>query len=211
MIKTPTIIPSCKAVGEDVRVCVTAPAVHPSGPPGQAQEGLLPSQSVSPVMDAPGPGTPLQAEGLPLWVVTILVALAVLAFARVYAKIRPGRHENSVRLTTPSSCKSTDSLTEGTSDRDRRFEELVQGLIGTYDLSGSELVRAHVQKSLRGVGIVAISPEPGERFDMALHNGVAAIPAPDPDLDFRIARVLRPGWRSAGEILRPADVEVYKD
>lgn len=210
MSKTPDVIPCCKAVDEDVRVYVTAPAVPPSGPPSQGQERIGPSQSISPIMDALGPGTPLQAEGLPLWVVTILAALAVLALTLVVTKTRSGRHENRVRL-TQSSYKSTNSQTADTSDRDRRFEELVQGLIGTYDLSGSELVRAHVQKSLRGAGIVAISPEPGEPFDMALHNGVAAIPAPNPDLAFRIARVLRPGWRSAGEILRPADVEVYKD
>jgi hypothetical protein len=210
MRKTPDVIPSCKAVDEDARICVTAPAVNPSGPPSQGQERIRTSQSISPITDAPGPGTPLQAEGLPLWVVTILAALAVLALTLVITKTRPGRPENGIRL-TQSSYESTNSQTADTSDRDRRFEELVQGLIGTYDLSGSDLVRAHVQKSLRGAGIVAISPEPGEPFDIALHNGVAAIPAPNPDLAFRIARVLRPGWRSGGEILRPADVEVYKD
>jgi hypothetical protein len=210
MSTTPDTIPGCKAVGEDVRVCVSAPAVQPSGPPGQGPEMVRPSQSVSPVMGVTGAGTPLQAEGLPLWVVTILAALAVLAVTLLVTKTRAGRHESRVRQ-TQSSYKPTNSQTADTSEQDRRFEELVQGLIGTYDLSGSDLVRAHVQKSLRGAGIVAISPEPGEPFDMTLHNGVAAIPAPNPHLAFRIARVLRPGWRYEGEILRPADVEVYKD
>lgn len=185
-------------------------AVQPSGPPGQGPEMVRPSQPVSPVRCVTGAGTPFQAEGSTLWVVTMLAALAVLALTLLVTRTRPGRHENRVRL-TQSSYKPTNSQTADTSEQDRRFEELVPGLIGTYDLSGSDLVRAHVQKSLRGAGIVAISPEPGEPFDMTLHNGVAAISAPNPHLAFRIARVLRPSWRYEGEILRPADVEVYKD
>lgn len=51
-------------------------------------------------------------------------------------------------------------------------------------------------------------PGPGEPFNTALHNRVAGISAPDPDLAFKIARVFGPGWRSVEEILRPADVEV---
>jgi molecular chaperone GrpE (heat shock protein) len=89
--------------------------------------------------------------------------------------------------------------------------DLVQGLIGTFDLSDSEVVRAHVQKSLRGVGITEIRPKPGESFNPLEHNGVAAIRAPAPALAFRIARVLRPGWKSVRGTVRPADVEVYKE
>lgn len=98
---------------------------------------------------------------------------------------------------------------EGSKEED--CGELVQGLIGTYDLSDSDVVRAHVQKSLRGVGITEIRPNIGEPFNPREHNGVAAIRAPAPALAFRIARVLRPGWRSMKGTVRPADVEVYKE
>lgn len=88
---------------------------------------------------------------------------------------------------------------------------LLYAFIGTYDLSSSERVRAHVLKSHRAVGITLITPAPGDPFDVGLHNGVAGIAAPSPGLVFRIARVLRPGWRSENGVLPPADVEVYKD
>lgn len=93
----------------------------------------------------------------------------------------------------------------------QRYKVLLQAFIGTYDLSSSEVVKAHVQKSLRAVGITPITPDPGDPFDVRLHNGVAGIAAPSPGLVFRIARVLRPGWRSDDGVLRLADVEVYKD
>lgn len=95
--------------------------------------------------------------------------------------------------------------------KEEHCSDLVQGLIGTYDLSDSDVVRAHVQKSLRGVGITEIRPNPGEVFNPREHNGVAAIRAPAPALAFRIARVLRPGWKSMTGTVRPADVEVYKE
>lgn len=93
----------------------------------------------------------------------------------------------------------------------QHYKILLQALVGTYDLSSSDVVRAHVQKSLRAVGITPITPDPGDPFDVGLHNGVAGVAAPSPSLVFRIARVLRPGWRSDDGVLRPAEVEVYKD
>jgi hypothetical protein len=100
-----------------------------------------------------------------------------------------------------------DSLEAGR--KDREYEDLVQGIIGAYDLSDSDVVRAHVEKTLRGVGITVITPTLGEPFDFALHNGVSAVAPPSPDLGFHVAKVLRPGWQSASGVVRPADVEVF--
>lgn len=89
--------------------------------------------------------------------------------------------------------------------------DLLQAFIGVYDLSTSDVVRAHVQKSLRTAGVTVIDPMPGDPFDNGLHNGVAAVPSPSPELVLCVARVLRPGWLSTDSVLRPADVEVYKE
>ncbi|MBP1232548.1 hypothetical protein JOE40_002192 [Arthrobacter sp. PvP102] len=91
------------------------------------------------------------------------------------------------------------------------YEALLQAFIGTYDLSASEVVRAHIQKSLRAVGVTPITPQPGDSFDIRLHNGVTGVTAPSPSLALRIVRVLRPGWRTDDGVLRLADVEVYKE
>src|SRR3712207_6821499 len=101
MIKTQGVVPGCKTVAGDSRVCFSAQAVRPSGPPSQVQERIRLPQSVLPIMDVPVSVAPLQAEGFPRWVGAVLVALAALALALAATKIRRGRHKNRVRLTQP--------------------------------------------------------------------------------------------------------------
>lgn len=133
----------------------------------------------------------------------ILLAVLSLAAVAVLASFR----QRGIRLQS----SPTGFSAPPDASREELCGDLVQGLIGTYDLSDSEVVRAHVQKSLRGAGITEIRPNPGDSFNPREHNGVAAVRAPVPALAFRIARVLRPGWKSAKGTVRPADVEVYKE
>ncbi len=90
--------------------------------------------------------------------------------------------------------------------------DLLQALFGVFDLSDSPAVQAHVVKTLRAAGVSEIQPRPGDAFDTRVHNGLTWQPAPSGDLHLRVARVIRTGWTSGRSgVLRPADVEVYKD
>jgi hypothetical protein len=137
----------------------------------------------------------------------MILMIVILGFAVVRLIRRPPRGD--IAATVAPKVGSPDRGSESLNAQ--RYRVLVRAFTGTYDLSSSEVVKAHVQKSLRAVGITPITPGPGDPFDVGLHNGVAGITAPAPSLVFRIARVLRPGWRSDEGFLRPADVEVYKD
>lgn len=139
--------------------------------------------------------------------VTILVVV-LLAVATAISRVHQRKLGNPRREGVVS---SGDLSPVKNRSREQECGDLVEGLIGTYDLSDSEVVRAHVQKSLRGVGITAIRPRPGDSFNPREHNGIAAVPAPAPAMAFRIVRVLRPGWKSMKGTVRPADVEVYKE
>lgn len=159
--------------------------------------------------------SPDAAAGLPVWVLVSITVLLLTVFILGLAVVRLVRRD-----TTPGNLASTAGPSAapvaGRADRGpeplnaQRYGVLLQAFIGTYDLSSSEVVKAHIQKSLRTVGIRPITPDPGDPFDVRLHNGVTGIAAPSPGLVLRIARVLRPGWRSDDGVLRLADVEVYK-
>lgn len=86
----------------------------------------------------------------------------------------------------------------------------VQGLIAVADLTDSPVVLAQVERSLRQAGVEIVTATEGEPFDTEWHHGVGVVPAPRPDLDLSVARVVRPGWRTADGLLRPVEVEVYR-
>ena len=50
----------------------------------------------------------------------------------------------------------------------------------------------------------------GEKFNPAEQRAVLTVPVDDAALDYHIAVMRRPGFRSAGRIVRYADVEVYR-
>ncbi|MBP1135056.1 hypothetical protein JOE31_001288 [Arthrobacter sp. PvP023] len=160
----------------------------------------------------PDPGTPatdLQLANLPLWAVVAIaiLLLTVVLLGLVLVRMARGAnpaYDGETVLAGPGPGLDPRGLAPA-------YETLLQAFIGTYDLSASEVVRAHIQKSLRAVGVTPITPHPGDPFDIRLHNGVAGVTAPSSSLALRIVRVLRPGWRSDDGVLRLADVEVYKE
>jgi len=86
----------------------------------------------------------------------------------------------------------------------------VQGLIAVGDLTDSPVMLAQVERSLRQSGVSMVTAEEGQPFDTEWHHGVGVLPAPRPDLNLTVARVVRPGWRSVDGLLRPVEVEVYR-
>lgn len=75
-------------------------------------------------------------------------------------------------------------------------ERLVRGLIGAFDISAEESVRAHVEQALNGVGVEIVAPSRGTVFDPHVHQCVDTSPAAGAEEDNRIAGIVRPGWRS---------------
>lgn len=215
-VRPPFCSPVVRSAGE--LVCVPEQQGTSIAPP---QRGIAPSLG-EPAPSAPavrldpkphdadndaGPfDTLLQSLGSgPSWAVIVIMALALLVLILLLALLQEKRGKHAPAGDAPA------GLPAASKQEQQEYRNLVSGLIGAYDLSGSDVVRAHVEKSLRGVGIRIISPISGQPFDTAIHNGVTGIPSPDPALVFHIARVLRPGWQSPDGILRPADVEVFKE
>jgi len=73
-------------------------------------------------------------------------------------------------------------------------------------LEGVKLVRSELQGALARVGIECFSPH-GERFDPAEHEAMAQHEV-DGAQSGHVAEVYQPGYRMAGEVIRPARVLV---
>jgi molecular chaperone GrpE len=72
---------------------------------------------------------------------------------------------------------------------------------------GIELVEQKMQKALSAAGLEVINPL-DQTFDPTLHEAVATEPALAPEDDHTVAKVFQPGYRFAGQLLRPARVVV---
>jgi molecular chaperone GrpE len=72
---------------------------------------------------------------------------------------------------------------------------------------GLELVREQFWATLTRQGLEEV-PALGEPFDPAVHEAATTAAVTDPAQDRRVLRVLKPGYRLAGTLLRPALVQV---
>lgn len=86
----------------------------------------------------------------------------------------------------------------------------VEGLIAVADLSDSPVVLAQVERSLRQLGIEHVLVTQGDLFDTEVHHAVGWQDTPTPGVHHRVAKVVRTGWRTGPEVIRPADVELYR-
>lgn len=88
---------------------------------------------------------------------------------------------------------------------DRR--PLINTLIGAYDTSGEESVRAYIAQQLGAAGVTAVNPEPGRSFEAATARCVATevVPGAEPG---SVVRVERPGWQDASGPIRMPEVTV---
>jgi molecular chaperone GrpE len=76
-------------------------------------------------------------------------------------------------------------------------------------LEGVEMVRRQFLAKLESFGVKRIDSE-GQRFDPAIHEAVATVPAPSADHDDVVVGVVRHGYRIGDDVLRPAAVAVGK-
>ena len=76
-------------------------------------------------------------------------------------------------------------------------------------LAGVDMVRRQFLAKLEGFGVQRIDVE-GRKFDPAVHEAIATVPATSPDEDGLVVGVIRHGYRIGEDVLRPAAVAVAK-
>ncbi len=74
-------------------------------------------------------------------------------------------------------------------------------------IEGVDLVAKKLLKALTAAGLEIVDPV-NQTFDPALHEAVATEPALSPEDDHVVSQVFQPGYRFAGQLLRPARVVV---
>lgn len=75
-------------------------------------------------------------------------------------------------------------------------------------VQGMELVARKLWKELEAAGLERVDPV-GQVFDPGVHEAVAVLTPPNPELDHRVSATFQPGYRFKGSLLRPARVQVY--
>lgn len=78
---------------------------------------------------------------------------------------------------------------------------------GSDVIAGVELVERKLLRLLTGVGLERIA-ETDVSFDPTQHEAMGAVPAAGPEQDHTVAVVFQVGYRFAGQLLRPARVQV---
>lgn len=76
-------------------------------------------------------------------------------------------------------------------------------------MQGVEMVHTRFLDKLAAYGVERQGAV-GDTFDPSAHEAIAITPVDDPALGGRVTNVVRPGYRIAGELLRPATVVVGK-
>jgi molecular chaperone GrpE len=72
------------------------------------------------------------------------------------------------------------------------------------------LVDRKLRKELLAAGLERIDPA-GAAFDPSLHEAVATLPPPSPELDHQVSATFQAGYRFKGALVRPARVQVYAE
>jgi hypothetical protein len=86
---------------------------------------------------------------------------------------------------------------------------LISGCVRARGLLDDQLLTDLLDDTLRHGGVQIVDPT-GCRANSAEHRTAGTDPAPAPAQDGIISRTLRPAFRDAGRVVRPADVVVYK-
>ena len=91
-------------------------------------------------------------------------------------------------------------------DLDRALEHVPDELVDNSGAQGVVLARQQLLEAFRNLGVEPVG-QPGEPFDPAKHEAVES-EHPSADGEPRVLRIVRPGFRLAGRLLRPAQVAV---
>ena len=94
-------------------------------------------------------------------------------------------------------------------DLGRALEHLPADLAGHPWAKGVLLIGLNLQNALDRLGVERLG-DMGDPFDPNVHEAVAHEPDPDVAPD-HIARVIRPGYRTATRLIRPAQVVVARE
>ncbi len=84
-----------------------------------------------------------------------------------------------------------------------------QNVTASAVLEGVGLVERKLLDTLEREGLTRVG-EVGEAFDPNLHEAIGILPAPSPEQDDHVAAVAIPGYRFGEQLLRPAQVQVYR-
>ncbi len=88
---------------------------------------------------------------------------------------------------------------------------LVQGVITAYDLAaGAAAVQAQLERALEAARVHRIPVAGGTAFDANRHHAVGTEPAMRGGTDRCVAREIRAGWQTGEQVVRPAEVIVWK-
>jgi hypothetical protein len=176
----------------------------PSRKEGSATPTPTPTDAF-PDEPATTPASDGSGSGMPVWWALVGSAVALVAVTGAYAVGR-GR-------ATPAPASPAPPLPVAPPrpvPADGPVDRIVDGLIAAHDLTSEPAVRASLEQTLRGVGVVPLAPAPGAAFDATAHEAVGVRPAPGPADVGTVAAVVRVGWATGARLLRPAQVLVHR-
>ncbi len=75
-------------------------------------------------------------------------------------------------------------------------------------LEGQGLIHTKFKQMLEAQGLTKMEVNPGDTFDVELHEAITNIPAPTPELAGKVVDVVEPGYKLNDKIMRYAKVVV---
>ena len=78
----------------------------------------------------------------------------------------------------------------------------------TVTREGQALIHTKLRQLLEAQGLAKMEVNPGDAFDVDLHEAITNIPAPTPDLAGKVVDVVEPGYKLNDKIMRYAKVVV---
>lgn len=130
-----------------------------------------------------------------------LVSLGALAGAAAAWAVAPPRP----RVTTSGAASSERPGGPASADRHR----VVEALVDLLDAVPTESLRYRVHRALSDAGVSEFGAD-GELFDPTRHHVQDVEWTDDPGRESRVARTLRPGFTDGADVVRAAEVLVYR-
>ena len=124
---------------------------------------------------------------------------------REHGSVGSPSHAASPAAETPAPASSVDGH-----DRIGAIHPAVEAAIAAHDLAGDHSQRVNVARILERFDISIYDPV-SEPFDHETQHILEARSCADPALNMTVAATIRPGWRRTdGQVIRPAEVEVWR-
>lgn len=75
---------------------------------------------------------------------------------------------------------------------------------------GADLIYKKFEDTLSKMGVIIISPEEYNEFDVNTMNAITVVPTEDKDIDNTIFKCTTPGFKMGNNVIKYADVVVYQ-